>query len=101
MLEQWFPTTQLCTKCGHKTKMPTNKRIFVCDNCGLTDDRDVHAANNMIWFVLTYMRLKNIKDTEGTFDTSKLVSNKSAYKISYKEFCKLFAAEQETVTSLV
>ena len=64
-------------------------------------DRDIHAANNMIWFVLTYMRLKNIKDTEGTFDTSKLVTNKSAYKISFKEFCKLFAAEQETVTSLV
>ena len=56
---------------------------------------------NLTWFVLTYMRLKNTKDTEGTFDTSKLVTNKSAYKISFKEFCKLFAAEQETVTSLV
>ena len=54
-----------------------------------------------MWFALTYMKLKNIKDTEGTFDTSKLVTNKSAYNISFKEFCKLFAAEQETVTSLV
>ena len=101
MLERWFPTTQFCTKCGHKTPMPEEKRTFVCSNCGYEDDRDVHAANNMIWFALTYMRLKNIKDTEGTFDTSKLVTNKSAYKISFKEFCKLFAAEQETVTSLV
>lgn len=81
--------------------MSQEKRTFVCSNCGYEDDRDIHAANNMIWFVLTYMRLKNIKDTEGTFDTSKLVTNKSAYKISFKEFCKLFAAEQETVTSLV
>ena len=99
MLERWFPTTQFCTKCGHKTPMPTDKRIFACDNCGYTEDRDVHAANNIIWFALTYMKLKNIKDTEGTFDTSKLVTNKSAYKISFKEFCKLFAAEQETITS--
>ena len=41
------------------------------------------------------MKLKNIKDTEGTFDTSKLVTNKSAYKIYFKEFCKLFDAYEE------
>ena len=32
---------------------------------------------------------------KGTFDTSKLAMNKSAYKISFKEFCKLFDAYEE------
>lgn len=101
ILDKWFPTTKLCTKCGYKTSLEIIDRTFTCKKCGYTEDRDIHAANNMIWFVLTYMRLKNTQDTEGTFDTLKLVTNKSAYKISFKEFCKLFAAEQETVTSLM
>ena len=25
-------------------------RIFVCPVCGHTEDRDVHAAKNMLWF---------------------------------------------------
>lgn len=48
VLSRWEPTTKLCVECGQKHKMVLNDRIFRCD-CGASDeDRDVHAAKNMI-----------------------------------------------------
>lgn len=47
MLSQWEPTTQFCGECGMKTKHPLTERVFRCA-CGLVEDRDVHAARNMI-----------------------------------------------------
>ena len=47
MLDKYLATTATCI-CGHKTKHEPDKRIFVCSACGYTDDRDIHAAKNMI-----------------------------------------------------
>ena len=47
VLNKWLPTTQLCPKCFSKHKMPLSERTYTCE-CGYTNDRDVHAANNMI-----------------------------------------------------
>ena len=47
MLDRYLATTATCI-CGHKTKHEPNKRIFVCEACGYRDDRDIHAAKNMI-----------------------------------------------------
>lgn len=41
-------TTQTCMRCGAKTKHEPSKRTYVCSKCGYTDDRDVHAAQNMV-----------------------------------------------------
>jgi len=49
ILDKWVPTTQFCSKCGHKTPHPQEKRNYVCEYCGETGDRDVHAAQNMIF----------------------------------------------------
>lgn len=40
-------TTATCI-CGVKTKHTPDKRTFVCASCGYSDDRDIHAAKNMI-----------------------------------------------------
>ena len=49
-LSKWLPTTKLCTVCGTKVENMTLKdRMFVCPSCGKTEDRDIHAAKNMIW----------------------------------------------------
>lgn len=48
VLNRFVPTTKLCTKCGKYHHMPTNVRTFKCD-CGVILDRDIHAAQNMIW----------------------------------------------------
>ncbi len=50
MIDRWFPTTKLCTNCGtYNDNLKLSDRKFVCPNCGITDARDIHAANNMIW----------------------------------------------------
>ena len=40
-------TTRTCSCCGHKNpKLPLSQRIFKCEECGYTDDRDVNAVIN-------------------------------------------------------
>lgn len=48
ILDQYFPTTQYCNKCGSFTKHDPSKRTYKCPVCGLPSDRDIHAAQNMI-----------------------------------------------------
>ena len=40
-------TSQTCSKCGHRQKMPLAVRIFDCQNCDHIQDRDHNAANNL------------------------------------------------------
>ena len=47
MLDKYLATTATCI-CGCKTKHEPNKRTFVCEACGYRDDRDIHAAKNMV-----------------------------------------------------
>ena len=47
VLEKYVATTATCI-CGVKTKHAPDKRIFVCASCGYKDDRDIHAAKNMV-----------------------------------------------------
>lgn len=85
ILEKWFPTTKYCRHCGSKVELELKDRIFECPKCKTKEDRDIHAANNMIYFYL------HIINAPGT-DVNMLVNN----KISYKEF----VAKQESTTSL-
>ena len=50
VLSKWIPTTKMCTECGTRVDMTVRDRMFVCPVCGHTEDRDVHAAKNMLWF---------------------------------------------------
>lgn len=50
VLNKYLPTTKLCTKCGtYNDSLKLSDRVFVCPNCGDTEDRDIHAAQNMVW----------------------------------------------------
>ena len=62
-----------------------NDRIYECPVCKRKEDRDIYAANNMIYFY------QQIKDRPGTDQTLKLVSYNS-----YKEF----TAKQESIILL-
>lgn len=49
VLSKTVPTTKLCTNCGIiHDEIKVWDRIFNCI-CGVSMDRDVHAAQNMIW----------------------------------------------------
>lgn len=50
ILGKTVPTTKLCTKCGQwHDEIRIWNRTFKCD-CGVEMDRDIHAAQNMVWF---------------------------------------------------
>lgn len=50
VLGKTVPTTKLCTNCGvWHDEIKVWNRIFKCD-CGVEMDRDIHAAQNMVWF---------------------------------------------------
>lgn len=40
-------TSQTCSRCGHRQKMPLNVRVFVCPCCHVQCDRDLNAALNI------------------------------------------------------
>ncbi|HEY7414271.1 MAG TPA: transposase [Ktedonobacteraceae bacterium] len=41
-------TSQTCSQCGHRQKMPLSDRIFDCPCCHLHIDRDLNAAQNIL-----------------------------------------------------
>ena len=46
-IDRWHPSSQLCSECGFRKKVSLSDRIYECDNCGLTLDRDINAAKNI------------------------------------------------------
>lgn len=45
--DRWYPSTQLCSNCGHRQKMKLTQRTYVCPECGMSLDRDLNAAINL------------------------------------------------------
>ncbi len=45
--DRFYPSSQLCSCCGHRQKMPLFTRVYECPNCGLSIDRDLNAAINL------------------------------------------------------
>lgn len=45
--DKWVPTTQYCPRCRRKNKHGLEERTYHC-SCGYTEDRDIHAARNML-----------------------------------------------------
>ena len=45
---RFFPSTKLCMACGQLHDMPLNKRTFQCSCNGVSIDRDLHAAQNIL-----------------------------------------------------
>lgn len=41
-------TSQTCSRCGHRQKMPLSERLFDCPCCGLSIDRDLNASKNIL-----------------------------------------------------
>ena len=44
--DKWFPSSQLCSKCGSIKKIPLSQRIYICE-CGNIIDRDFNSAINI------------------------------------------------------
>jgi putative transposase len=44
---RFYPSSQTCSQCGARAKLPLWQRAYHCTTCGLTLDRDVNAARNI------------------------------------------------------
>ena len=48
VVDRWYPSSKTCSKCGAvKAKLSLSERVFHCDGCGLSMDRDLNAAINI------------------------------------------------------
>jgi putative transposase len=46
---RWFPSSKTCSSCGAvKAKLPLKERVYRCEQCNYTEDRDVNAARNLL-----------------------------------------------------
>ena len=82
-LDQWFPTTKHCFDCGSDINITLNERTFICPVCGYRENRDTHAANNMIRFYNQYIQ------SAGTVDLTP------RSKVSYDSYKKLVRQEAQ------
>lgn len=42
--DRWFPSSQICSNCGFRQKMPLKERTYHCPKCGIEIDRDLNAS---------------------------------------------------------
>ena len=48
-VSRWFPSSRLCSACGFNSgKKPLAVRSWTCTQCGITHDRDLNAARNIL-----------------------------------------------------
>ena len=46
-IDKWYPSSQICSECGHRKPMPLSERTYSCPRCGMVIDRDLNAAINI------------------------------------------------------
>jgi putative transposase len=47
VVNRFFPSSKTCSCCGHIQDMPLNERVFNCQQCNVSIDRDFNAARNL------------------------------------------------------
>lgn len=47
VLDRFIPTTKFCTVCGKTHEVGKYDKSVTC--CGITEERDIHAAKTMLW----------------------------------------------------
>ena len=49
VVDRWYPSSKTCSACGAvKAKLSLSERVYRCDGCGLSIDRDLNAAVNIL-----------------------------------------------------
>lgn len=49
VIDRWYPSSKTCSNCRSvKAKLSLTERVYKCEHCGLTIDRDLNAAINIM-----------------------------------------------------
>jgi putative transposase len=80
-----FPSSKLCSCCGHKKKeLFLSEREYHCEQCGLSIDRDLNAALNLVaasWSETENARGEDVR-RGGSFGPTEQTSVKQEPNIS-------------------
>lgn len=57
LVDRWFPSSKMCSKCGHIQPMGLSERVYRCGVCGNIQDRDENASINLRDAPLNKIRL--------------------------------------------
>ncbi len=70
---RFFPSTQLCSSCtapvGPKGQQELGVRHWTCRNCGVSHDRDVNAARNILTEGLRLLAMREQQVADGQSET--------------------------------
>jgi putative transposase len=56
----FFPSSKKCSQCGNaKSKLSSSKRVYYCEHCGVTLDRDLNASYNLKLVAVSSTERKN------------------------------------------
>ena len=47
LADRFYPSSQICSRCGHRRQIKLSERTYKCPNCGLEIDRDLNASINL------------------------------------------------------
>lgn len=72
-VSKWFPSSQLCSVCGHRNKNTKDLSIrqWTCPECGARHDRDQNAAQNL---VNLYLFCKSTGAAPGSYAEGEVAS---------------------------
>jgi len=49
LVDRWYPSSKMCSRCGHVLAMlPLAQRVWTCPGCLVEHDRDINAAMNLM-----------------------------------------------------
>ena len=87
VLSRFAPTTKLCFHCGKKhDEIKLRDRVFRCD-CGVCMDRDIHAAQCMVWMYLNNFQIPT--EHRNTMRTENKTSGKYSVVKKKTKSCSL------------
>ena len=68
-VDQYFASTQLCSKCGDKTHLSLKDRVYICPSCKSVMDSDHNASLNLQNEGLRILKKEFAKETENKNNT--------------------------------
>lgn len=70
---KWFPSSKKCSNCSAvKESMPLSERVYHCENCGATIDRDLNASYNIRNEGMRLFQQKQMNKTVGHTGIARL-----------------------------